>query len=161
MKPPPEYFRAGVGAVVAHRDGRVLALERADHRGAWQLPQGGLERDEEPIDGVYREIAEETGLRADALALVDRFPDPLAYELPPAKRSAKTGRGQVQYWFLFRLIADAVAIDVTAGREFCRWRWTTFDDLVAGVAAFRQPIYHRLLERFGPHLAGAASDPSQ
>jgi putative (di)nucleoside polyphosphate hydrolase len=154
MKLPPQYFRAGVGAVIAHRDGRVLALERADHPGAWQLPQGGLKRDEEPIDGVYREIAEETGLHAVALALVDRFPDPLAYELPAAGRSVKTGRGQVLYWFLFRLTADDGAIDVTAGREFRRWRWTTFDDLIAGVAAFRQPVYRRLHERFGPYLAG-------
>jgi putative (di)nucleoside polyphosphate hydrolase len=150
--PPAQYFRAGVGAVIAHRDGRVLALERADHPGAWQLPQGGLERDEEPLEGVYREIAEETGLRADGLELLDTFPEPLAYELPAAKRSRKTGRGQVQYWFFFRLIGDSV-IDVSGGREFRAWRWTTFDELLAVVAAFRRPVYQRVLERFGPELA--------
>jgi putative (di)nucleoside polyphosphate hydrolase len=154
MKLPPQYFRAGVGAVIAHRDGRVLALERADHPGAWQLPQGGLKRDEEPLDGIYREVAEETGLHAEALALVDRFPDPLAYELPAARRSVKTGRGQVQYWFLFRLTGDEGGIDVSAGQEFRAWRWSSFDELVAAVAGFRQPVYRRLLQRFGPHLAG-------
>jgi putative (di)nucleoside polyphosphate hydrolase len=159
MTMPPQYFRAGVGALIVHRDGRVLALERADHPGAWQLPQGGLEGAEEPLEGIYREIGEETGLGRGALALLDTFPEPLAYELPAPARSAKTGRGQVHYWFLFRLIADDAAIDVAAGSEFRRWQWTTFDDLVAGVAEFRQPVYRRLHRRFHPHLVHAASDP--
>jgi putative (di)nucleoside polyphosphate hydrolase len=159
MKRPPQYFRAGVGAVIANRDGRVLALERADHPGAWQLPQGGLEADEEPLDGVHREVAEETGVGASALELIDTYPEPLAYELPAAKRSAKTGRGQVQYWFLFRLTGGDSDVDVTAGREFRAWRWAALDEIVAGVAAFRQPVYRRLHERFGPRLAGGRPAP--
>jgi putative (di)nucleoside polyphosphate hydrolase len=159
MKRPPQYFRAGVGAVIANRDGRVLALERSDRPGAWQLPQGGLEAGEEPLDGVYREVAEETGLGADALELVDTYPEPLAYELSAANRSPKTGRGQVQYWFLFRLTGGDRDVDVTAGREFRAWRWAAFDEIVAGVAAFRQPVYRRLHERFGPRLSGGRLAP--
>ena len=57
------FFRAGVVIVVRHPDGeRILAFERADSPGSWQLPQGGLHRGESPIEGAWRELGEETGL---------------------------------------------------------------------------------------------------
>src|SRR5687768_11463783 len=99
MARPPEYFRAGVGAVIVGGDGRLFVFERRDVAGAWQFPQGGLERGERPVDAVYREIREETGIRRRALRLLARHPELLAYELPPRARSKKTGLGQVQYWF--------------------------------------------------------------
>lgn len=51
-------FRAGVGAVITDQTGKVLALERRDVSGAWQLPQGRLETEEEPLEAVKREILE-------------------------------------------------------------------------------------------------------
>ena len=62
MKSPAQYFRAGVGAAIVNRGGLVLALERADIPGAWQLPQGGLKASESPLQAVFREVKEETGL---------------------------------------------------------------------------------------------------
>ena len=93
--------------------------------GAWQLPQGGLDEDEEPLAAARRESTEETGLPAAALELVTTLPDLLAYELPADLRSVKTGRGQVQYWFLFRFAGEDRLIAVGAGKEFRAWRWTT------------------------------------
>jgi putative (di)nucleoside polyphosphate hydrolase len=148
MSRPAQYFRAGVGAVIARRDRLVLALERADRPGAWQLPQGGLKRDEEPLVAVYREIAEETGVRAAVLKLVAALPDLLAYELPADLRSPKTGRGQVQYWFLFGFTGDDGLIDLSAANEFRAWKWTTFDAVIAGAPLFRQPVYCRLRAAF-------------
>lgn len=55
---PSQYFRAGVGAVILNKEGNVLAIERADTKGAWQLPQGGLEDSEEPIPAAYREVSD-------------------------------------------------------------------------------------------------------
>jgi len=86
MTLPQQYFRAGVGALIVHRDGHVLALERADHPGAWQLPQGGLDRSEEPLDSVYREIGEETGLGSSALREDRPRPGALLVSLPPNRR---------------------------------------------------------------------------
>src|SRR5688572_23552754 len=103
MKRPARYFRAGVGAVITDGNGRILALERSDFRGAWQLPQGGLKRGESALKGVIREIEEETGLRARALKLLRRYPELLVYELPVNVQSKKTGMGQVQQWFFFSL----------------------------------------------------------
>lgn len=148
-----QFFRAGAGAVIVDRQGLVLALERVDTPGAWQLPQGGLEHGEEPLAAARREAEEETGLAAAGLKLIDSFPEPLVYELPPLFRNEKTGRGQVQYWFLFRSAGGDSSIDVARGGEFRAWRWTPFAELIAVTAAFRQPLYRRLAARFRKHLA--------
>jgi putative (di)nucleoside polyphosphate hydrolase len=149
---PAQFFRAGAGAVILNQQGLVLSLERADFPGAWQLPQGGLDRQEEPLAAALRETAEETGILARDLELLDRYPEPLAYELPPEFRTASTGRGQVQYWFLFRLAGNDDAIDVLSGGEFLTWRWRPFAELLDMVADFRRPLYRRLAVRFRKHL---------
>jgi len=140
-----QFFRAGVGAViVAPGGGTVLVFEREKIPGAWQFPQGGLEADEEPERAVYREIEEETGLTRAQLRLLGALPEPLAYELPPAARSKKTGRGQVQYWFYFELIAPDTSIQLPQGGEFVAWRWADFGEVVASSVEFRRGVYTRL-----------------
>ena len=152
MKGPEEYFRAGVGAVIIDGRGLVLALERTGIAGAWQFPQGGLKRGEEPKDAVYREIAEETGIGGRELELLETSPEPQAYELPQEARSGKTGRGQVQYWFLFRFLGDESVINVERGGEFRAWLWLPFPELLKGTVEFRRPVYRRLAELFGRYL---------
>ncbi len=152
MSLPEEYFRAGVGAVLLNRDGLVLAFERRDVPGAWQLPQGGLEASEEPVRAACREVEEETGIRESDLALIDTYPEPLVYELPATARSRKTGRGQVQYWFLFRFTGSEEDIDLKIGGEFRKWKWCDFQDLLNEVADFRKPVYQKLADRFARYF---------
>lgn len=151
MMSTSQYFRAGAGALIIDDVGRVLALERSDIPGAWQLPQGGLEAGEEPGEAIIREIGEETGLSSMDIDLIERCPEPLAYELPPEARRQKTGRGQVQYWFLFRL-KNVDAIDLQESTEFRQWKWTSMRDLVDGAVEFRRPVYRHLMEYFSAHL---------
>jgi len=148
MKRPVEYFRAGVGAVIINKKRSVLSLERAGIAGAWQFPQGGLKRGEEPIDAAYREIAEETGIAENELELLGSAPEPLAYELPREARSEKPGRGQVQFWFLFRFLGEESAINVDRGGEFRSWQWLPFTELLKLTVEFRRPVYRRLAELF-------------
>lgn len=145
---PAEYFRAGAAAWIVDAKGDVLACERAGMPGAWQAPQGGLKRGESAKAAVLREIREETGLRPSALEFVRAYPGPLVYELPPAARSPKTGRGQVQYWFLFRFRGGDDAIRLPRGGEFGAYRWMPADRLVAKVVAFKRPVYRRVAEEF-------------
>ena len=149
---PSEYFRAGVGAIIVDDIGRALALERSDIPGAWQLPLGGLEKGEEPADAVLREIDEETGISQSVLDLVDQYPDLLAYELPTEARTKRTGRGQVQYWFLFRFKGDESEIDITKSEEFVDWRWMSVKQLLTEVVNFRAGVYQRLTGYFAEHL---------
>jgi putative (di)nucleoside polyphosphate hydrolase len=153
MKRPAKYFRAGVGAVITDGNGRILALERSDFRGAWQLPQGGLKRGETTLEGVTREIAEETGLKARALKLLDRYPELLVYELPPEAQSKKTGLGQVQQWFYFTLKkAPTRKIEPPKG-EFRGAKWVPFSRVVSGAPEFRKPVYKKLRAHYEKAVA--------
>ena len=139
--------------MIINDQGLALALERADIANAWQLPQGGLEPSEEPLQAVAREIAEETGITKNNLSLLAIHPELLVYELPASARNEKTGRGQVQYWFLFRFGGLDNTIDVKGGGEFRTWRWMVFEELLHSVAEFRKPVYQRLIEEFQCHFA--------
>jgi 8-oxo-dGTP pyrophosphatase MutT (NUDIX family) len=88
-------FQAGTGALVVNDSGLVFAIERKAVPGYWQLPHGGLDEGEEPLQAVYRELFEEEGIAADALELLGNYPESLVYELPPEYRMPKIGRGQV------------------------------------------------------------------
>ena len=140
-----QFFRAGVGAIIRGPDDRILALERSDVPGAWQLPQGGLKAGEEPLEAVLREIGEETGIGSAQLTLVAQAPELLAYELPSEYRNAKTGRGQIHYWFLCDY-DDTTSIRLPAQGEFRAWQWITFEALLGKVVAFRRPVYNKLVE---------------
>jgi len=137
--------------MIVNDEGYVLAIERADVAGAWQLPQGGLDEDEDPLDAAYREIVEETGIEKAELELLRACPEPLVYELPPGARSKKTGRGQVLYWFLFHFLGNPRA--GTPTRESRGSQWMPFGRVVEGVTSFRQPMYARLAQEFGDYLA--------
>lgn len=141
---PAQYFRAGAGAVILNGRGLVLALERADAPGAWQLPQGGLEEGETQLQAVVREVLEETGILENNLELLETSPRPLVYELPDRFRNERTGRGQVLSWFLFRLKGRDSEPAVIPGREFRAWNWVQFQWLRQQIADFRKPVYEQL-----------------
>lgn len=152
MTLPAQYFRVGAGAVILNEAGLVFATERTGIPGAWQLPQGGLDHGEEPLQAIYRELFEETGIGQNDLELIQPHSEPLAYELPAELRQSKTGRGQVQYWFLFRYKGDENTIDIRSGGEARSWQWMPFGRLKNTVAAFRQPLYARLYDRFREYI---------
>jgi putative (di)nucleoside polyphosphate hydrolase len=152
MKFPSQYFRAGVGAVIVDARGRVLVGERRKRAGAWQFPQGGIESGESPDEAVYREIEEETGLGRRDLKLLARHPVWLCYELPARLQSGKTGLGQAQRWFLFRLKARRLLALPADHPEFRRFAWISFNSAVRRAVAFRRPIYRALREAFASRI---------
>ena len=138
-----QHFRATVVAIVTTDKGRVMAFERADVPGSWQLPQGGVDAGETPEEAAWRELGEETGLTKDDVDLVDEFPDWTAYELPSGPR--KNGRiGQVQRWFTFK-VKHADVEPIPDGVEFTGWKWVKREWLVDEVVDFRRPSYRRVL----------------
>jgi putative (di)nucleoside polyphosphate hydrolase len=141
-------FRAGVGAVILNARGRALAFERKSIAGAWQLPQGRIEENENDVDALWRELRAETGLTEAHLILVGPIPEWLGYELPATARGPKTGRGQVHRWFVLRAHSEhpPVRLDDTGDVEFRSWRWIDLVELAEQAVAFRQPVYRRLGE---------------
>jgi putative (di)nucleoside polyphosphate hydrolase len=152
-KKQSQFFRAGVGIIVADAKGRVLALRRADVPGeAWQLPQGGLDAGEEPEATMWRELEEETGLNRENCEYLAESDGWLAYELPENFRTAKVGRGQVQRWYLCRFTGEDSEI-TPDGREFDAWKWFDFEALAESTAPFRRGVYRALAGEFGAYLS--------
>ena len=159
---PSQTFRAGAAAVILNAEGKVLALERKDKHDAWQMPQGGMQPGEEPLEAAYREVWEETGIQPDDLRLLGPVERPLFYELPRDKRSSKTGRGQVQYWFVFRFQGEDKKITLGDQKEFREYQWMPLNDLAATVVDFKRGVYQELVEQLArsPGLSGSEAEPS-
>ena len=134
-------YRPNVGIALFNASGQVLIGRRFRDDGPeiilpgleWQMPQGGIDADENPRDAVMRELWEETGVvSANYLGETDwltyEFPP---YDGPPSHRLAKF-RGQRQKWFALRFTGDDAEIDPLTPRngqpaEFDQWRWERLD----------------------------------
>ena len=160
-------YRPCVGVALADAEGRVLIGHRKRKRGhedfdarSWQMPQGGIDQGEAPLEAAKRELWEETNVRS--IALIAELPDWLSYDLPPEARGRWAGRyrGQTQKWFLFRFLGPESEIDVhhPAGgghaAEFDAWRWETFERLPEVVVPFKREVYERVAAAFAPLAKG-------
>ncbi len=152
-------YRLGVGAVILNPEHQVWIGQRRPRKGEdlpnpWQMPQGGVDKGEDPTAAVLREVAEETGTaKVTLLAESDGW---LTYDLPPEiSRQAWKGRyrGQKQKWFALRFDGDDTDIDISADKkpEFLDWRWAPLADLPGLVVPFKRPLYHAVVETFA-HL---------
>ncbi len=129
--------------MVSNSKGRVLAFQRTDYPGQWQLPQGGIDKGESAVEGAWRELKEETGLGRQHVRLVGEYPDWTVYEWPDgAKRGARLG--QAQRWFFFEAWDDEVE-PTPDGVEFDDWKWVKVSWLVDQVVEFRKSSYQRAL----------------
>lgn len=134
--------------VVRRGDGDVLAFERADVRGAWQLPQGGIDVGETATAAAWRELREETGLGPEQVQLVGTHPRWTVYEWPGVGPDAER-RGQAHRWYIFEVLDESVE-PVPDGHEFVGWRWMRPGDLVDQVVEFRRPGYREVLGEATP-----------
>lgn len=144
-------YRPCVGIMLLNRAGKVFVGRRNDVAGtAWQMPQGGIDANEDPRVAALRELAEETGIRSvEVLAESSEW---LTYDYPEdiARRSfAKRYRGQRQRWFAMRFLGDDREIDLHATHaEFDAWKWAEVDSLATMIVAFKRPVYQAVVRDF-------------
>lgn len=158
-------FRPNVGIILCNDDGNVFWARRIGHRG-WQFPQGGIRRSETPLQAMYRELWEETGLLPGHVEVMARTRRWLRYRLPA--RLIRHGRrpvciGQKQIWFLIRLEADEtmVRFDCTGQPEFDGWQWVHYWRPVRDVIAFKRHVYRRALTELAPFLFDPNADANK
>lgn len=149
-------YRPNVGIVVVRDDNHVLWAKRI-HDNGWQFPQGGMNTDETPLEAMYRELREETGLRAEHVDVLGVTPGWLRYQLPHRYRrrhSKPLCIGQKQVWYLVRLNGDESLISLNdAGKskaEFNDYRWVDYWYPAKHVIRFKRSVYTRALK----HLEG-------
>ncbi|MFA6155040.1 RNA pyrophosphohydrolase [Mesorhizobium sp.] len=159
-------YRPCVGLMVLNAEGLVWVGHRiaeadsefAGHTQLWQMPQGGIDKGEEPLQAAERELYEETGMRS--VSLLAEAPDWINYDLPEHLVGvAFKGRyrGQTQRWFAFRFhgAASEIQINPPPGghtAEFDDWAWRPMRDLPDLIVPFKRHVYEDVVAAF-LHLA--------
>lgn len=148
-------YRNGVGIMLLNQTNQVFVGKRIDTTSeAWQMPQGGVDPGETPLQAALRELKEEIG--TDKVELLRESADWYTYDLPDeliGKLWEGKYRGQKQKWFAMRLSGTDADIDIaTHDPEFCEWQWLDMRLLPDIIVPFKRSLYKALVEEF-MHLA--------
>jgi putative (di)nucleoside polyphosphate hydrolase len=148
-------YRPCVGIFLLNNDGFVFAGRRIDSRAeAWQMPQGGIDAGESPLQACMREMREEIG--TNTAEFISQHDDWLYYDIPlPLANRLWQGRykGQKQKWIALRFTGDNSDINIaTKEPEFCEWKWLSPHDLVDLAVPFKRDVYQDVLAAFTPYL---------
>lgn len=156
-----EGFRPNVGIILLNARNEVFWGKRIFEH-SWQFPQGGIKYGESPVQAMYRELYEETGLAPEHVRIIGRTRDWLRYEVPDRfiRREARGRyRGQKQIWFLLRMVGRDcdICLRVTEHPEFDAWRWNEYWVPFDSVIEFKRGVYRLALTELSRFLRGSAS----
>lgn len=162
MKPS---YRPCVGVMLLNRQGLVFVGRRRPKgprdlvapRLEWQMPQGGIDHGEPPLNAAVRELHEETNVRS--VSLLAESPDWYSYDLPPEAMKRWKGKfiGQTQKWFAFRFTGKDSEINIdhpgdgAHTPEFDAWRWERLENLPQLIVPFKRDVYEKVVRDFA-HL---------
>ena len=140
-------MRQGVGVIVLNQNNEVFVGKRKDNPiDKWQMPQGGIDKNESPYNAMRRELFEETSITSiEVLKEIEKW---LEYELPPnllGKIWKGKFRGQKQKWFIVKFIGNDNEINLnTKHPEFIEWRWIDYKSLPNVIVDFKKEVYEIL-----------------
>ena len=152
MDAAPTRYRPNVGVILVNRDGRVFVAARIDNPAdAWQMPQGGIDKGEDPAAAALRELEEEIGTgKAEIVAESEGW---YQYDLPPELVGKMWGgkyRGQKQKWYVLRFLGTDADINLdTRHPEFRAWKWVPFEQVPDLIVPFKRDLYQELVATFG------------
>ncbi len=142
-------LRLGVGIVLLNSDNKVFVGKRIDNSvNFWQMPQGGVDDNENLLYAANRELKEETGVKSTKL--IKEIDNWLIYELPKnllGKIWKGKYRGQKQKWFIMRFVGDEEEINIkTKNAEFKEWKWIDANQLLNVVVRFKHDVYKSIVK---------------
>ena len=143
-------LRNGVGIVLLNKENKIFVGKRIDNpSNFWQMPQGGVDRNEELLDAAKRELEEETSIKN--VELIKELEDMTTYELPDHLLGIiwkGKYRGQKQKWFLMRFIGVDNEINIkTKHPEFLEWKWVDLDKITDLVVDFKLHVYKEVKDK--------------
>ena len=150
-------YRRGVGVMLLNLEGKVFVGARIDNTDeAWQMPQGGIDKDEEPWATALRELEEETGIEPHLVERIADCAERLKYDLPEELCGTLWGGkyvGQDQDWYLARFLGRDSDINIaTEHPEFREWTWIEPQQLPDLIVPFKRDLYRQLLREFADQL---------
>jgi|TARA_B100001939_G_scaffold345113_1_gene360973 putative (di)nucleoside polyphosphate hydrolase len=140
-------MRKGVGAIILNKKNKVFVGKRKDNPiDKWQMPQGGVNKGEDYLSAMQRELLEETSIKN--IVILKEIEGFFEYELP----SSLIGiiwkgkfRGQRQKWFIARFTGEEKEINLkTKNPEFIEWKWISPEKLPYVIVEFKKEMYLEL-----------------
>ena len=150
-------YRRGVGVMLLNEHCHVFVGRRIDNRDeAWQMPQGGIDKGEEPWPAALRELEEETGIAPKLVEQLASHPQQLRYDIPEAIASRLWGgkwKGQLQDWYLARFLGTDADVNIdTKHPEFSHWKWVEPHLLPELIVPFKRDMYRAIVDGFAEFL---------
>ncbi len=153
-----EAYRPGAIVVLMDERAHVFVAERSDVANAWQLPQGGIDEDEEPLAGAIRELFEETAIEETDITLLTQTPFWTWYDWPAENRPDRDQRkpqyahlkGARHLWFFFKFNGSKDAIDLSKAqdKEFSNFKWVKPEWIQENTADMRKAGYKQAFDYF-------------
>ena len=140
-------LRNGVGVILLNNQNKVFVAKRIDNpKNYWQMPQGGVDKDENYFEAAIRELKEETSI--ENVSLIKEIDQMTTYELPRSLLGIiwkGKYKGQKQKWFLMKFIGNESEINLnTKNPEFLDWKWINIDEITNVVVKFKLNVYKKI-----------------
>tara|TARA_Y100000590_G_scaffold248425_1_gene279134 strand:+ start:64 stop:540 length:477 start_codon:yes stop_codon:yes gene_type:complete len=149
-------LRKGVGIVLLNKENKVFVAKRIDNpKNFWQMPQGGVDKNEKYYEAALRELKEETSV--NSVEFIKKIDKKLTYILPDHLIGIIwKGRfkGQTQKWFVFRFTGNDSEININTKKpEFLDWKWINLEDLTKIAVNFKLEVYKSIKQEVSKILS--------
>jgi len=142
-------LRKGVGVALLNNNNQVFVAKRIDNpNDFWQMPQGGIDKNENSFDAVIRELKEETSIVN--VELIKEIKEEITYKLPDNLLGISWKgkfKGQTQKWYVMRFLGTDNEINLKTNHpEFLEWKWIDIENITNKVVDFKLHVYEKIKE---------------